>query len=57
MNDALIAAIARRVAATAAFNAYERSTETAKHFKDALTELCAAVRAETAEQTNDSSSN
>jgi hypothetical protein len=46
MSDAVIAAIARRVAVAAAVNVYERKADTSKEFLQALTELCAAVKAE-----------
>jgi hypothetical protein len=46
MTDQSIAAIARRVAVSAAINGYERKPDTAKEFVAALTELCAAVKAE-----------
>lgn len=50
MSDANIAAIARRVAVAAAVSGYERDNDSKHKFMEALTELCAAVRAEKEEQ-------
>jgi hypothetical protein len=46
MSDQDIAAIARRVAVSAALSGYERRPDSTKEFLAALTELCAAVRQE-----------
>jgi hypothetical protein len=50
MSDQQIAAIGRRVAQAAAVHGYERRPDATKEFLAALTELCAAVRAEQQEQ-------
>jgi hypothetical protein len=50
MSDTVIAAIARRVAFNAALNGYERNPETKTNYLQALTELCAAVKAERNEE-------
>lgn len=50
MSDAVIAAIARRVALNAAINGYERRDNSKIDYLRALTELCEAVKAERNEQ-------
>lgn len=50
MSDAVIAAIARRVAINAAINGYERKENSKIEYLRALTELCEAVKAERDEQ-------
>jgi hypothetical protein len=50
MSDQIIAAIARRVAVNAAINGYERRDNSKIEYLQALTELCAAVKAEQDEQ-------
>jgi len=46
MSDQAIAEIARRVAVAASRSGYERDADSKKEFVAALTELCAAVKAE-----------
>ena len=46
MSDREIADIGRRVAVTASNSGRERTADSKKEFLAALTELCAAVRAE-----------
>lgn len=46
MTDQVIAALGRRVAIAAACYHYERKPDQSKEFLAALTELCAAVKAE-----------
>ena len=50
MSDKIVADIARRVAVSAAVSGYERRPDSTKEFLSALTELCAAVKAERGEE-------
>jgi hypothetical protein len=50
MSDAVIAAIARRVAVSAAINGYERRDKDQQEFLIVLTELCKAVKDERNEE-------
>lgn len=52
MTDKVIADIGRRVAVAAAVSGYERKPDATKEFLAALTELCAAVKAEQEEKSD-----